>query len=118
MNERDPMHRTFAEDIELATLRAVDEKQASSQRELAAALGVSLGKSNFLIRAVLSRGWVKVKKFKSSDNKSRYLYLLTPSGVVEKTRRTKAFLQLKQVEYDALKHQIEALKHELDGSSD
>ncbi len=111
------MQESYADDIELATLVAVNDQETRSQRELAAALGVSLGKSNFLIRALLERGWIKVKTFKSSDNKSRYLYLLTPSGVAEKTRRTHAFLKKKEAEYDALKRQIEALRQHLSDAS-
>lgn len=106
------------EDYELETLRIVDKAGTSSQRELAEALGVSLGKSNFLIRALLERGWVKVRTFKSSDNKRRYLYYLTPTGVAEKSRRTRAFLQRKEVEYFELRTQIEALRQELGRATD
>jgi EPS-associated MarR family transcriptional regulator len=102
------------DDLELATLRLVHSRGAGSQRELASALGISLGKSNFVVRALLTRGWMKVRKFKASDNKSRYLYLLTPSGVTEKARRTRAFIKRKEEEYDAFKRHLEVLRAELD----
>jgi EPS-associated MarR family transcriptional regulator len=104
----------FKDDKELDALRLVHRQGASSQREMAAALGISLGKSNFIVRALLARGWMKVRRFKNSDNKRRYLYLLTPSGVAEKGRRTRAFIHASEERYLLLKQQLEALRAELD----
>ena len=102
------------DDLELSALRLVHKQAAGTQRELATALGISLGRTNFIIRALLSRGLMKVKKFQSSDNKRRYLYLLTPSGVVEKGRRTQAFIQRKEQQYDEFRAHLEALRAELE----
>jgi MarR family transcriptional regulator, temperature-dependent positive regulator of motility len=105
------------EDLELQTLRALEGTGKHSQRELATALGLSLGKTNFLMRALLRRGWVKVNAFRSADNKRRYLYLLTPSGVAEKSRRVVSFLRIKEAEYHALQAEIESLRREAQLSS-
>jgi EPS-associated MarR family transcriptional regulator len=97
----------------LEAMRAVEANRAHSQRELAAALGVSLGKSNYLMKALLERGWVKVKDFRHSHNKQRYLYYLTPTGIAEKSRRTRDFLIRKEAEYFALVAEIDSLRQEL-----
>jgi EPS-associated MarR family transcriptional regulator len=102
------------DDEELQVLRHVHRQGAGSQRELAAALGISLGKSNYIVRALLGRGWMKVMRFKNSDNKGRYLYLVTPSGVAEKVRRTRAFVHASEERYLLLKQQLETLRAELD----
>ena len=81
-----------------------------TQRELAVALGVSLGRINYGLRALIERGLIKVNNFKRSETKLAYAYLLTPSGVTEKSALTKAFLARKMQEFDALKKEIEALQ--------
>ncbi|MDM4767504.1 MarR family EPS-associated transcriptional regulator [Pelomonas sp. SE-A7] len=105
------------DELELAAMRAVAGSPPSSQRELAATLGISLGKTNYLLRALLEKGLVKVENFSRSDNKLGYLYLLTPSGVVEKTRLTRAFLTRKEAEYLQLQQQIHALRSEVDATA-
>lgn len=94
-------------------MRAVAGSPPASQRELAATLGISVGKTNYLLRALLERGLVKVENFSRSDHKLGYLYLLTPSGALEKARLTRAFLARKEVEYEALQGQISALRAEV-----
>jgi len=103
------------DELELVAMRVVAGEPASSQRELASRLGISVGKTNFLLRALLSKGLVKVENFRRSDNKMGYLYLLTPSGVSEKARLTRSFLARKEREYQLLQRQIAALREELGG---
>lgn len=82
------------------------------QRELAAAAGVSLGKTNYCINALLEKGLIKVQNFKSNKRKLAYLYILTPAGITEKSVLTQRFLQRKMEVYEMLKAAIELLKIE------
>lgn len=83
-----------------------------SQRELAVAMRVSLGKINYCLRAIIDCGWIKVKNFTKNKNKRAYTYYLTPKGVDEKAKVTARFLKRKIVEYEELKDVIERLKRE------
>lgn len=94
-------------------LKLVEEKPEISQRELASALGVSLGKANFCLKALIEVGLLKATNFRNSKNKLAYMYLLTPIGVEEKAKVTVRFLKYKIREYDMLKKEITSLKHEL-----
>jgi EPS-associated MarR family transcriptional regulator len=85
-----------------------------SQRELAKELGMSLGKTNYCIRAVIEKGWVKARNFKNSSKKSAYLYQLTPSGIAAKGKITRRFLDRKLEEYERLEQEIEQLRAEVD----
>lgn len=96
----------------LKVLRALDARPEVTQRELASELGVSLGKANYCLRALLSKGMVKAQNFRNSTNKRGYAYLLTPEGVAEKASLTRRFLALKRKEYDALRLEIEQLQAE------
>ena len=80
---------------------------------MAKELGLSLGKTNYIVRALVDKGWVKLSNFKRSDNKLGYIYLLTPEGVSEKTVLAQNFLKRKSEEYNKLKKEIEMLKNEL-----
>ena len=91
-------------------LRLIEEQPEISQRELARALGVSLGKTHYLLKALLDKGLVKADNFRRSDNKLAYAYLLTPVGIEEKARVTVAFLRRKMQEFEALKTEIEGLQ--------
>ena len=88
----------------------VEVNPATTQRELAASLGVSLGRVNYCLRALVEKGLIKANNFKRSKTKLTYAYLLTPSGVIEKSALTKAFLARKMEEFDAMKAEIEALQ--------
>jgi EPS-associated MarR family transcriptional regulator len=77
---------------------------------------MSLGTANYLLRALLGKGFVKVQNFRSSSNKRRYAYLLTPEGVAAKAALTRHFLERKIEEYDALKAEIERLRAENDSA--
>ncbi|MGC6480747.1 MAG: MarR family EPS-associated transcriptional regulator, partial [Porticoccaceae bacterium] len=83
-------------------------------RQLAKELGVSLGKAHYLINSLIQVGWVKLDNFKRSDNKMGYIYLLTPAGMVEKTKITRSFLARKETEYQQLKQEIQRLKSEIE----
>jgi EPS-associated MarR family transcriptional regulator len=84
-----------------------------SQRRLAEALGVSVGKVNFCLRALLEKGLVKVRNFRDSSNKRAYAYYLTPKGAKEKVRATVGFLERKVAEYEELEREIEELRQEM-----
>ena len=93
-------------------LRLLEGNPQMNQRDLAAAAGVSLGKTNYCINALLDKGLIKVQNFRSSKRKLAYAYLLTPAGIVEKAALTQRFLKRKMEEYELLKTEIELLKHE------
>lgn len=94
-------------------LRALAAKPDVTQRELAQRIDLSLSRTNYVLRALVRRGLVKVENFRQSPSKSVYWYALTPDGVVEKARLTKQFLIRKYAEYDAIKEQIATLEQEL-----
>lgn len=83
-----------------------------SQRRLADELGVSVGKVNYCLKALIDRGLVKANNFRNSQNKRAYLYVLTPKGLSEKSRNAVRFLQRKTAEYEALRKEIDQLKRE------
>lgn len=93
-------------------LKLLEENPELSQRQIASALGISLGKVNFCLRALINVGSVKAGNFSRNPNKKAYVYLLTPKGIEEKARVTLRFLAKKQAEYDALKQEISELKTE------
>lgn len=80
-------------------------------------MGVSLGKANYCLRALVEKGLVKLGNFRKNQNKRQYAYLLTPAGLEEKTRITQAFLKRKEAEFEAIRREIEVLKGELDSSA-
>ena len=97
----------------LELLRLLEQHPDYSQRQLAVALGVSLGKTHYLLKALLGKGWVKAQNFQRSDRKLGYLYVLTPQGVRHRLQLTHAFLKRKEDEYAALQDQIAMLREEL-----
>ena len=105
--------RTPVNAPELDLLRLLERHPEYSQRQMSNALGVSLGKAHYLLKALLDKGWVKAGNFKRSEHKAGYLYVLTPSGVRQRFQLTQAFLARKEREYDQLQAQIVALRAEL-----
>jgi EPS-associated MarR family transcriptional regulator len=95
------------------TIRTLEKNPAQSQRDLASALGVSVGRVNYCLKALAAKGLVKVENYRTSTNRLAYLYLLTPAGVAEKAVLTRRFLARKMAEYDALKSEIAALQRDL-----
>ena len=94
-------------------LKLLEANPELSQRQLAAELGVSVGKVNFCLHALLEKGLLKVSNFRDSQNKLAYAYYLTPKGAKEKVRATAGFLERKLEEYRALQQEIEELRHEV-----
>ena len=96
----------------LSVLREIEADPEMTQRALSLRLGLSLGKINFLVKALIEKGLVKAENFKNSKNKSAYLYTLTPRGLEEKTKATYHFLKRKIEEYENLEVEIKQLKKE------
>lgn len=107
------MEHRVSEEIRYQLLKYVAENPQASQRDLAAHLGVSVGKVNYCLHALIERGWVKVRNFTNSKRKAAYAYYLTPKGIEEKVLVTYRFLQRKLAERDALLQEIEHLRAEV-----
>ena len=90
----------------LEILRKIQKKPDSSQRELAKELDFSLGKLNYCLKALQSKGFVKIKNLSKNPNKLNYFYILTPKGITEKTKLTVNFMRRKMQEYDELKKEL------------
>jgi EPS-associated MarR family transcriptional regulator len=93
-------------------LKLIEANPAIPQREMAKAMGVSLGKANYCLQALVQKGLVKMDSFRRNDNKLAYSYLLTPSGIETKARLTVRFLKDKVVEYEAIRNEIEELRRD------
>ena len=103
----------LTDEMRYKLLKLVDGNPGISQRRVARELGISLGKVNFCLNALIQAGLIKVANFKNSDRKSGYLYLLTPRGIKEKARVTARFLQWKIREYEALQAEIEQIRSDV-----
>ena len=90
----------------LNVLRKIKDKPESSQREMAEDLGFSLGKLNYCLKALKSKGLIKIDNFKKNPNKINYIYVLTPKGISHKTTLTINFMKRKMKEYDELKRDL------------
>lgn len=101
------------EDTHFRVLRLLQENPEMSQRDLAAAVGVSVGGMHYVLNALIEKGLVKLGNFTSAEDKRRYAYVLTPKGIVEKAAISKRFLARKLKEYEALKTEIEELNNEV-----
>lgn len=95
-------------------LKLVEANPQISQRELSSLLGISLGKVNYCLKALISLGMVKIENFKNSENKMAYAYLLTPSGIEAKAMVAAVFLREKIAEYEMLKTQIAELEKDME----
>ncbi len=102
------------EDTHFRVLRLLQENPEMSQRELAAAVGVSVGGIHYVLNALIEKGLVKLGNFTAAEDKRRYAYVLTPKGIKEKSLITGRFLKRKLAEYDALKAEIDTLTYELE----
>lgn len=99
-------------ELQYRVLNQLDNDPHMTQRQLADVLGVSLGKTNYVVKALIDVGWLKLGNFRRSNNKMGYAYLLTPAGVVEKAVITKRFLLRKRQEYELLALEIARLEVE------
>jgi EPS-associated MarR family transcriptional regulator len=106
-------HTQQLEDLNFRVLRLLQDKPDASQRELADQLGISHGKMNYCLKALIDKGLIKLDNFQNSQHKFKYVYLLTPAGISEKAKLTRRFLRRKLQEYEQLKSEIEELKNEV-----
>ena len=102
----------LTEEVRYKLLKLLEPNPQLSQREVARELGISLGKVNYCLKALVDKGWIKAANFKNSKNKAAYMYLLTPRGIEEKTRVTARFLQRRMQEYEALRDEIKQIRVE------
>jgi EPS-associated MarR family transcriptional regulator len=101
------------QELEYLALKILEQQPDLTQRQLAKELGVSLGKTHYLVKSLIDVGWVKLDNFQRSDNKLGYAYLLTPMGIVEKAAITARFLVRKQSEHTQLQEEIAQLQEEV-----
>ena len=103
-----------ADETHYRIFKLIETQPNITQRQLAQALGISLGKVNYCLRALIEKGQVKARNFQCNPNKKTYVYLLTPKGIEEKSQLTARFLYRKMAEYELLKQEIEQLKSEVE----
>jgi EPS-associated MarR family transcriptional regulator len=109
----DPTTRkSIDEDVRFRLLRLLEEYPEKSQRDISRELGISLGLVNYVLRALIDIGDVKIRNFRASENKLRYAYILTPRGIDAKARLAAGFIRRKRDEYEALKSEIDRLEGE------
>jgi EPS-associated MarR family transcriptional regulator len=104
----------FQEDVRFRVLRLLEENPEMSQRNLAQAVGISLGSLHYCLTALVEKGLVVIGNFTAAEDKRRYAYVLTPKGLRERAALTRDFLKRKRAEYQALKVEIETLQEELE----
>ena len=102
------------DEVSYKLLKIIEEDPHLSQREIAARMGVSLGKANYCLKSLIDKGFIKARNFYNNDHKVGYIYMLTPSGVEEKISVTYRFLKRKMREYEEIKAEIDSLKAETD----
>ena len=103
----------ISDELQHKLFKTIAEHPQINQRELSKILGISLGKANYCLKALVEKGWVKAQNFKNNQNKLSYAYLLTPSGIEQKATVTIRYLKRKMEEYDQLKQAVEELKKEV-----
>jgi EPS-associated MarR family transcriptional regulator len=100
----------LTDEIRYKVIRLLEANPEMSQRELARELGISLGKANYCLQALVRKGWIKVANFRNSQNKAAYMYLLTPQALEQKASLTMRFLQVKVREYETLRAEIKEIR--------
>lgn len=106
------------EGVRFRVLRLLQENPEMSQRDIASAVGISVGGVHYCLNALIDKGMVKLGNFSAAPDKRRYAYILTPKGLSEKAALTSRFLKRKMEEYDALKEEIDALQNEMELGAD
>ena len=106
------------EDVRFRVLRLLRENPEMSQRDIASAVGISVGGVHYCLNALIDKGFVKLGNFSAGQDKRRYAYILTPKGLSEKVALTSRFLKRKMEEYEALKEEIDALQSEMELGAD
>jgi EPS-associated MarR family transcriptional regulator len=114
---KESLNSTTVSEVHLRLLSLLEQNPAWTQRQLADALGVSLGKTNYCLHALRDKGLVKWGNFSQNPNKLQYMHLLTPKGIAEKLQLTAHFLQRKEREFEELRREIARLRTQLDNSN-
>ncbi len=104
----------LTDQMRLKLMRLLEANPRMSQRDAARELGISLGKLNYCVQALVRKGWVRATRFKNSRNKSLYMYLLTPRGIEERAKLAVEFLQVKMREYEELHAEIEQMRRDVE----
>ncbi|CBL44179.1 hypothetical protein HDN1F_05960 [gamma proteobacterium HdN1] len=105
------LHRNIPSPMNETELNALKHAPVkTSQRRLAEALGVSIGKTNHILQGLIEKGYIKAERFINSNNKAAYRYVLTPSGIAERIRMTEVFVRRKKLEYEEMVRDLEALR--------
>ncbi len=102
-------------EAQLKALREISNDSSLSQRELSKRIGISLGSANYIIKALLKKGYIKAQRFKNSKNKMAYIYVLTPQGIEARIKQTEIFLKRTFEEYQMLCSEMERIKKEKEG---
>lgn len=114
----DSRQARLREDTYYRVLHILQNRPEVSQRELAKELGISLGAMNYCLRALIQKGQIKIDNFRKSSHKLGYAYILTPQGLMEKSRITRRFLERKILEFEYLKKEIDKLSREVLNETD
>jgi EPS-associated MarR family transcriptional regulator len=112
LNIRDTEAPLLTDEYRYRILKLLEADPQASQRRIADELGISLGRVNYCLQALIEKGLIKVNNFRNNANKRAYLYLLTPRGIEEKATVTARFLRRKLDEYETLKRELEELQRE------
>ncbi len=102
----------LSDEMRYKLMRLLEANPEMSQRDVARELGISLGRVNYCLQALIRKGWIKAANFKNSHQKAAYMYLLTPRGIEEKASLTVRFLKIKMHEYEKLRTEIEEMRRE------
>jgi len=102
----------LSDEMRYKLMRLLEDNPAMSQRDVARELGISLGKVNYCLQALMRKGWIKAANFKNSQNKVAYMYVLTPRGIEQKASLALEYLQIKMREYENLREEIELVRKE------
>jgi EPS-associated MarR family transcriptional regulator len=108
------MNDAFNQEVRYRLLKVLSQDASLTQREMAGKMGISLGKVNYCLSELARKGFIKIKRFKDSQNKFQYLYHLTPRGLEAKASLTISFLKQKMSEYSEIKRQIKELAREIE----
>ena len=110
------MAERLTNEVHFKLMKLLEANPAMSQRDAARQLGISLGKVNYCLRALVVKGWIKASRFTNSRNKAAYMYLLTPRGIDAKMRLTLEFLRIKLREYETLRDEIEQIRRDAEAA--
>ena len=108
------MNHSYEQEIRYRLLKVLSQEPNLGQRDMAKRMGISLGKVNYCVSELASKGWIKITRFKSAKKKIPYTYMLTPKGLQEKGKLTIRFLKRKIEEYEEIKMQIRGLHCEVE----